>query len=98
HAVEHLAPVLTGLREERKAVLTVTEGWLQFERNERLAVALKDDQGTPQVPDPGLFGPRLRPNQGQEQVSDYDRGQCEADRMALAHMDSTDRLREITQE
>ena len=37
-ALEDLVVHLRGIREERKAVLTVTEGWRVFAENRRLAV------------------------------------------------------------
>jgi VWFA-related protein len=93
-ALEDLITHLDGIREERKAVLTVTEGWRLFEPDRRLAEGDSEQRtspgdvlGRPPVPRPS----------DQYQASGATRIECEADRMALAQMDHRFRLRELTE-
>ena len=54
-----------GLREERKAILAVTEGWLEYTPNPQLARLVKRDQGS--IPDPPAIvgrGTRADPTNG----------------------------------
>jgi VWFA-related protein len=101
-ALEDLVAVLSGLREERKAVLTVSEGWVLYRENKALAAAQQDRDGRPVLPPPGVFGPNLPRRieargqpQGQSTASAF--AECESDRMALALMDDTNRLRDLTE-
>jgi VWFA-related protein len=71
-ALEDLIVHLGGLREGRKAVLTITEGWRLFAPNYKLPVM---NSG---VNTGGVLT------------------ECEADRMALASLDHTQRLRDLT--
>jgi VWFA-related protein len=86
-ALEDLVVHLDGVREERKAVLVVTEGWLLFGRSDELL------QQTGRGPQPRTLGtfPIDRPNQGAV-LSQFD---CETDRMRLANLDHERRIREI---
>ena len=99
-ALEDLITVLTGLREERKAVLTVTEGWLQYREDRTLASLQRDGNGNPVLEPPDLLG--RRPRGRTETRSDNTTGtgstraECEADRLALAMLDDRFRLNEIT--
>ena len=94
-AIEDLMIHLAGVREERKAILTVTEGWLLYTRNPKLAssgdstsrVQPGDVLGRPPVPRPSDIGT----------INGSPKVQCEADRMALAEMDDDLRLRQLTQ-
>jgi VWFA-related protein len=95
-ALEDLIVHLNGIREERKAVLTVTEGWLLFtpdselaRSDERFGVGVRpgDVLGRPPVPRPS----------DTNQASGSTRIECETDKMALALMDHSNRLREITE-
>lgn len=99
-AVEDLVTVLAGLREERKAVLTVTEGWLQYRENRTLASLPRDANGNPVLEPPDLLG--RRPRGRTETRSDNSgtgsaRAECEGDRVALAMLDDRFRLNEITE-
>ena len=89
-ALDDLVIHLGGLRDERKAVLAVSEGWLQYGRNPALARLLQRDQNRIPAP-PGIIDRGTsRANGG---VNDgVDRDRCNADRMALAQLDNTDRL------
>jgi VWFA-related protein len=95
-ALEDLMVHVGGLREERKAVLAVTEGWRLYPADATLARRLGDEQALT----PGdVLGrpPRPRPSDT-GQVQGSIRVQCEADRMALAQLDHQLRLRELTQD
>jgi VWFA-related protein len=93
---------LRGLREERKAVITVSEGWAQFRENRDLARALQPSDpnaapvvpGTPEIyvgPDGKLRSGGDRRHAG-EVPSQYD---CDSDRQRLAYMDNERYFREI---
>jgi VWFA-related protein len=93
-ALEDLIVHLNGIREERKAVLTVTEGWRLFTPDKSLeqvdpvrALQPGDVLGRPPVP---------RPND-KYSASAGNRAECEGDRIALAQLDHSLRLREITE-
>ena len=90
-ALEDLLTHLGGLRDERKAVVTVTEGWLLFGPNPKLAAA--GDAAPvpvfrPPVPSPTERGTVTQPLQTE----------CEADRRALSLLDDDTRLRRIGEE
>jgi VWFA-related protein len=93
-ALEDLIVHLDGIREERKAVLTVTEGWRLFTPDRSLAEVPPSQQvqpgdvlGRPPVPRPGdAF-----------MANGANRVECQADRNALALLDHTFRLREISE-
>ena len=87
-ALEDLLVHLGGLREERKAVITVTEGWLLFRPNPKLAEA-----GRPaEIP---AFRPPVAPPSDRGVLNQSLQVECEADRHALAHLDNDIRLRRI---
>jgi VWFA-related protein len=94
-ALEDLMVHLAGLREERKAILTVTEGWRLYTKNPALAeagdeltrVRPGDVLGRPPVPRPTDTG----------QANGSPKIQCEADRVMLANMDDELRMTQLTQ-
>jgi len=90
-ALEDLMVHLAGIREERKAILTITEGWQLFRRNDRLAQNAGLSPGD-------VLGrsPRPQPSDARQAVGSA-RVQCEADRVALAALDHEFRLQELTQ-
>ena len=92
-ALDDLVSHLNGLREERKAVLTVTEGWRLFEPDGKLAAG-DQQQGT--TPGDVLGRPPVPRPSDQYQASGASRIECEADRMALAQLDHQLRLRDLT--
>ena len=94
-ALEDLMVHLAGIREERKAVLTVTEGWLIYRPDSRLARSL-DGAGDIRPGDALLRPPRPSPADA-SQLQGSPRVQCEADRMALAALDHEFRLQQLTQ-
>ncbi len=94
-AFEDLIVHLRGIREERKAVLTVTEGWQVFAESRRLASAGGGRSAPPAAP----FGrtPRERSDTAATATGAMLR-ECEADRVALASIDHTQRFRQLTED
>lgn len=93
-ALDDLIVHLGGLRDERKAILAVTEGWLEYGPNPALTRPLKSDQG--RVPPPP--GPVDRGTRGDLTNTSGDiRSKCESDRIALAQMDHRDHLRTLAE-
>jgi VWFA-related protein len=96
-ALHDLVAYLRGVREERKAVLAVTDGWRLFQPHEQLARKVTCDVPVPQVgvdprtgkltgrtPANGLNGPRP--------------DSCEPDRMTLAYLDDDTSFRQLLDE
>jgi len=90
-ALEDLLVHLGGLRDERKAVITVTEGWLLFGPNPKLAEAGRPAQ-------PPAFRPPVPPPTERGAINQPLQVECEADRRALALLDHDTRLRRIGEE
>jgi VWFA-related protein len=91
-ALEELVTYLRDVREERKAVIAITNGWRVYAPNQTLTRAI----GTtlPSTPQAG-FDPvtgKLSTGTVRGQVST---GECDADRLRLANLDHTWRLRRI---
>jgi len=95
-ALEDLMIHLNGIREERKAVLAVTEGWVIYRPDQHLARALKKDDTGLRPGDVLLRPPRPQPSDA-GQLQGSARVQCEAERMALAALDHEFRLQNLTQ-
>jgi VWFA-related protein len=98
-ALEDLVQFLRGVREERKAILVITDGWLLYRPDERLARPLKchGTPGTPQV----FIDPRTgRPTTKQDVRSGTDATEyrCETDRAGLARLDNATDFRRILDE
>ena len=93
-ALSDLMVHLGGVREERKALVVVTEGWQLFKPNANLT---NDAPGNRLRPE-DIFKrtPRPAPADNGTSTSSDTRAECEADRTALANMDHTQSLREIT--
>jgi VWFA-related protein len=96
-ALDDLVTHLGGLREERKAVLAVSEGWPQYSPNPALARLLQGDQGRIPTPPGGITGRGTTLTPGDRSSGGVDRDRCNADRGALANMDNTDRLQRTAQ-
>ena len=93
-ALEDLITHLGGIREERKAVITVTEGWQLFKANPALGAS-----GATRVQPGDVFGrPPRRIPEDTATTSGSTRIECETDRVALSALDHTLRLREITED
>jgi VWFA-related protein len=93
-AIEDLLTHLGGLRDERKAVVTVTEGWVLFRENPKLA------EPNPAIGParPGIFRPPVAPISESGSLNQPMTIECEADRNALALINHEDKLRRITEE
>ena len=93
-ALDDLVTVLGGVREERKAVLTVSDGWMQYRENPALARG-----GGKSLAPPGVFGPGAQPNDTGQDSRTTRNGvaRCEADRLALSQLDDSQRLIRMTQ-
>jgi VWFA-related protein len=92
-ALDDLITHLDGIREERKAVLTVTEGWRIFTPDRELA---KTDENQRVRPGDVLGRPPVARPSDSFTTSGATRIECEADKQALALMDHSFRLREIS--
>ena len=94
-SLDDLLVHLGGLRDERKAVLAVSEGWLQYRPDQSLARPLQqtDIRQVLQPPEPVDRGATRRGAQTTAGANDLQK--CEADRVALANMDDSERLMRI---
>jgi VWFA-related protein len=96
-ALEDLVVNVRNLREERKAVLAITDGWLIYRPNPNLTRPL--DVSPPGNPPIGID-----PRNGKLSTSDPNNlgatalRKCELDRQTLANIDDESRLRTITDE
>lgn len=95
-ALDELVAQLGGLREERKAVLTISEGWALFRENQNLAATQKgSDQG---LVDRLLRRPTKEKSEETGGSKEVNRVECDTDRVALAALDHSLRLRSLTEE
>jgi VWFA-related protein len=86
-ALEDLTIYLRGLREERKAVLPITDGWLLFRENRTLARIGACDR-PPNMGQVGI-GPDGRiTTDTQRAQGNYSQATCERDRQNLAQLDN----------
>ena len=86
-ALTDLTVYLRGVREERKAVLAISDGWALFRPNQNLRRMGPCDP----PPDMGRIGtdPRGRVTTDEQQAyGSYSRATCERDRMNLAELDN----------
>ena len=96
-ALSDLMAHLAGVREERKALVVVSEGWQLFRPNPNLTSG--DDRGRVRPEDVLRRTPRPTPSDASTStVRGNERVECEADRVGLAALDHTQRLREITED
>jgi VWFA-related protein len=100
-SLEDLVVHLRGVREERKAIIAVSEGWLQFRENLNLAKPLKPHpEADPIVPGkPEIYvGPGGKPRAGadpRDNVGGASMYECDVDRQRLAHMNNEVYFRQI---
>lgn len=100
-ALEDLVLHLRGLRDERTAVLTVSEGWRLFGLNRSLAAPLKTPRGGTLVPggtEPIFVGPDGKLRRGVEDREDATVAtmrECDADRIRLSQIDHPYRFRRL---
>ena len=94
-ALGDLVRYLRTVREERKAILAISDGWLLFHPNDALARRLycQAPTGPPVGIDPGTGKLTTRPPQGAVRS-----GTCDRDRMALSQMDDERDFRTILEE
>jgi VWFA-related protein len=99
-ALEDLVVSARNLREERKAVLAITDGWLIYRPNQGLLRPLGDQNNNP----PGNPPIGVNPRTGKlSTTSPNDMGsavtrKCELDRQTLSQIDDETRLRAIMDE
>jgi VWFA-related protein len=96
-ALQDLIRYLKTIREERKAILTVTEGWPLYGENR----ALLEGGKVPGVDKP-YIGPNGRITTGRDPRSNTlgipSQGQCDADRLRLATIDDEKFFRDLLDE
>jgi VWFA-related protein len=92
-ALQDLIIHLQGIRDERKAILTVSEGWRLFQPDRNLA-----DRGGSDVPNRlgRVFDPQGR-RAADVSATGVDKSECDADRIVLANIDDAQRMRELTE-
>jgi VWFA-related protein len=93
-ALDDLMTHLAGLRDERKAVVLVTEGWLLYQPNPKLADEVRKRMGGPATP--AAFEPPVKPPSDRGSFTSSLERECEADFSALAATDSDLHFRAIT--
>jgi VWFA-related protein len=104
NALHDLVTYLRGVREERKAVLAITDGWRLFRPNTALARQLNCQAPSgPQVTiDPRTGRPTSKPTPNTPgrgvTNTDADPQICERDRMALAMLEDEQYFRDLLQE
>jgi VWFA-related protein len=91
-ALDDLMTHLAGLRDERKAVVLVTEGWLLYQANPDLV-----PPGSGPAPPP-IFDPPVKPPSQTGPFNNSEQRECEADILTLAMVDHDRRFRDITDE
>jgi len=91
-ALEELIAYLRDVREERKAVITVTNGWRVYGTNQSLARAI-DDQ-VPSAPRAG-FDPRTGKLSSDPLVTNDSGSTCDGDRLRLSQLDHGLRYRQM---
>jgi VWFA-related protein len=94
-SLRELVLYLANIREERKAILTVTEGWLLFRPDQHLTKPV-GNEALP-GPDPIGVGPtgRLAPSSSRNSTMGASLNDCWADRQRLAMIDDDQYFREI---
>jgi VWFA-related protein len=96
-ALDGLVTDLRSFRDERKAILTVSDGWALFRPNESLAASSKQrDQGG--LVERLLRRPAKEKSEETGGSKDVDYVECEADRVALAALDHSQRLRTLSED
>ena len=100
-SLHDLVTYLGGIREERKAILTVTEGWQLYRPNAELTKLRTDPLTGLQDPIPGRepigVGPdgRLRRSPHSQTSGGATTYDCDTDRLALASMDNDQYFRDL---
>jgi VWFA-related protein len=109
-ALDGVVTDLGSLRDERKAILTVSDGWVLFRENQELSAAQKGrDQGSlvdrllrrpskEKSDETGGSKDGAKDGSSKDGSKDVNYVECEADRVALARLDDSQRLRSMTEE
>ena len=102
-AMQDLVRYLRTIREERKAIITITEGWLLFVPDEKLTKLREDANGwkepVPTGPPVGVgSNGQLTTNDDRRFGGTLPKGACDADRMMLAAMDNRRYFRDILED
>jgi len=92
-ALEDLVNYLRGVREERKAILAISDGWLLFHPNENLARPLSCE-GVPTGPTISV-DPRNGRLTTKDPAGTVPSNRCQADRMQLARLDNDRQFRDL---
>jgi len=96
-ALQDLVRFLGGVREERKAIITITDGWRLYERNGALARPIDGQVPTGPIvginPATGTLGTRPPDSTGRTANAD-----CERDRFALSQLDDGLQFRNMLDE
>jgi VWFA-related protein len=96
-ALEDLVGYLHGVREERKAILAISDGWLLFRPNDNLARPLKC-KGVPTGPTVAVDPRSGRLTTKDPSNATAPMGRCDADRMQLAQLDNDREFRDLIDE
>jgi VWFA-related protein len=102
-ALEDVVKYLNGIREERKAILTVTEGWVLFKPDPNIEQVAKDPLTGKDRPVPGLDPVGVGPDgklttKDPRNLNSLTNAECIADRQRLAAMDDEQFLHDIINE
>ena len=93
-ALKDLSTYLQGLREERKAVIAVSDGWLLFRENQAL-MRIGNCDPPPTGPQIGV-GPDGRITSDKPHAEgNYSEQTCDADKMHLAQLDNWQTFRDL---
>ena len=96
-ALEDLVRYLRGVREERKAILAVSNGWLLFRPNLQLMRPLACE-GLPSLPEPGIDPRTGRLSTKDPNLPPTQNNSCSIDRTNLAQIDDERQFRDIQDE
>ena len=99
-ALQELVYHLRDLREERKAIVAVSEGWLLYGPNPDMTRPRKDEFGNQEPipgPEPISVGPngKLTTENPNNSVGGYSRQQCDTDRQYLSQIDDPKYFRDM---
>ena len=92
-ALKELVYYLRDVREERKAIVTVSEGWVLYRPNTNVT-RLRGNEPIP-GPDPIAVGPDGRLGMRDRNNIGFSRQTCDADRQYLSQIDNEQYLRDI---
>ena len=101
-ALQDLVRWLHGVREERKAVITVTEGWVRYQEDHALMKLRESGDYQESIPGPEVIGVDRRGKLTTKPTGNFDdvlsKRECDTDRMRLAMMDNEQFFLDIVNE